>query len=99
MSQSNIYPKDCPYGCNTRIYWNTAVNEYWEVPAQKKHVCPNRTNNKVAYSAPSSTTTYYSKKPGVLNQKCLNPLSSCRVVLQVYRDSRHRIFIYINFIF
>jgi hypothetical protein len=34
MSQSNIYPKDCTYGCNTRIYWNTAVNKYWEVLAQ-----------------------------------------------------------------
>ncbi len=31
MSQ-NIIPKDCSYGCNTLIYWNTFVNEYWEVP-------------------------------------------------------------------
>jgi hypothetical protein len=30
-NQNNIYPKSCTYGCNTQIYWNTSVNEYWEV--------------------------------------------------------------------
>ena len=65
----NIYPKSCTYGCNTQIYWNTSVNEYWEVFTQKKHICPNRSNKQV--TNPSSTTgatistkpTYYSKKP------------------------------------
>jgi hypothetical protein len=62
MSQSNIYPKTCGYGCNTRIYWNTSVNEYWEVLAQKKHVCPNsrKPSNNTTTQANS---TYYSKKP------------------------------------
>jgi hypothetical protein len=54
-------------------YWNTSVNEYWEVFTKKKHICPNRTNN----SKPSTTTyqtntkttsnntkpTYYNKQP------------------------------------
>ncbi|MGB9167962.1 MAG: hypothetical protein WCB31_03435 [Nitrososphaeraceae archaeon] len=34
-SANNIYPKTCGYGCNTQIYWNTSVNEYWEVLSQK----------------------------------------------------------------
>ena len=76
MSSQNIYPKSCNYGCNTQIYWNTPVNvnEYWEVFTQKKHICPNRVNNKssVTSSNTSSTTgvgvsasqpKYYSKKP------------------------------------
>lgn len=35
-STNNIYPKTCGYGYNTQIYWNTSVNEYWEVLTQKK---------------------------------------------------------------
>jgi hypothetical protein len=61
---NNIYPKSCNYGCNTQIYWNGSVNEYWEVFTQKKHICPNRTINP---TTPATTTThrptYYSKKP------------------------------------
>ena len=48
QTNQNIYPKSCSYGCNTHIYWNTSVNEYWEVSTKKKHICPNRmqqTNN------------------------------------------------------
>ena len=30
-STNNIYPKFCDYGCNPQIYWNTFLNEYWEV--------------------------------------------------------------------
>ena len=67
MSQSNnIYPKTCGYGCGLQIYWNTSVNEYWEVLTQKKHVCPNRitTNKPTTMSTTSNTTsTYYNKKP------------------------------------
>ena len=63
--QNNIIPKDCSYGCSTRIYWNTAENAYFEVFNQKKHVCPNRTNNSNASKL--STTipkpNYYNKKP------------------------------------
>jgi len=64
---NNINPKSCTYGCNTQIYWNASVNEYWEVFTQKKHICPNRSSHK-----PKTTTnttaatvtkpTYYSKK-------------------------------------
>jgi hypothetical protein len=73
QNQSNIYPKSCNYGCNTQIYWNTSVNEYWEVFTKKKHICPNRVNNKpsVTNANTSSATiagvstkpTYYNKKP------------------------------------
>lgn len=44
-SQNNIIPKDCSYGCNTRIYWNTAENAYFEVFTKQKHICKNRSNN------------------------------------------------------
>ena len=36
---ANVNPKDCVYGCNTRIYWNTITSEYWELLTKKKHVC------------------------------------------------------------
>jgi hypothetical protein len=64
----NIIPKDCSYGCNTRIYWNTSENAYFEVFSNKKHVCPNRpnkttiTNNNTNNS--SGNRPYYSKKIG-----------------------------------
>jgi hypothetical protein len=44
-SANNIYPKTCWYGCTTQIYWNTFVNEYWEVLSQKKHICSNTPGN------------------------------------------------------
>ena len=55
QNQNNIYPKSCTYGCNTQIYWNSSVNEYWEVFTQKKHICPNRASN--GKSVTQSTTT------------------------------------------
>ncbi len=42
---TNVNPKDCVYGCNTKIYWNTIIREYWEISTNKKHVCPNRSSN------------------------------------------------------
>jgi hypothetical protein len=54
MSSQNIYPKSCTYGCNTQIYWNTSVNQYWEVFTKKKHICPNRSSSQ---SKPTSTNT------------------------------------------
>lgn len=70
MSQNNVYPKTCTYGCGLQIYWNTSTNEYWEVLAQKKNVCPNRVTNK---NKPTSTTsTYYSKKPRAPKPKMSN---------------------------
>ena len=76
-SNSNIYLKPCVYNCGIQIYWNTATSEYWEVFTKKKHICPNRVNNKpvtsnnntfaavVGTAATTSNTkpTYYSKNP------------------------------------
>ena len=58
-SQNNIIPKDCSYGCNTRIYWNTAENAYFEVFTKQKHICKNRSNN----NSNKPLTTYSNKKP------------------------------------
>jgi hypothetical protein len=70
-STSNINPKPCNYGCNTRIYWDVNQNVYFEVFSQKRHICPNipHNNNKPIIPTTASTTisnpklTYYSKKP------------------------------------
>jgi hypothetical protein len=70
-STSNINPKPCNYGCNTRIYWDVNQNAYFEVFSQKRHICPNIPNNnkKPIIPTTASTTTsntkptYYSKKP------------------------------------
>ena len=59
-SQNNIIPKDCSYGCNTRIYWNTAENAYFEVFTKQKHICKNRSNNN---TTTTSKPNYYNKKP------------------------------------
>lgn len=42
-SNTNIIPKSCTYGCNTRIYWNNEENAYFEVFSKKKYVCDNST--------------------------------------------------------
>ena len=61
---NNIYPKPCNYGCNTQIFWNSSVNEYWEVFTKKKHICPNRVNKPPTTAAATTTNrpTYYNKK-------------------------------------
>jgi hypothetical protein len=41
-NHQNINTGPCVYGCGIQIYWNTSVNEYWEVFTKKKHICPNR---------------------------------------------------------
>jgi len=74
MSSINtINPKPCNYGCNTRIYWNTSENAYFEVFAKKKHICPNRSNGKSVTTQSTTNTnkpnyyynkkSYYSKEP------------------------------------
>ena len=74
-SNTNIIPKDCSYGCLTRIYWNTAVNEYWEVFSKKKHVCPNRSsNNTTTNNNANRTSSFYSKKPWAPKPKMSNSL-------------------------
>lgn len=57
MSSNNtINPKPCVYNCNTRIYWNTSENAYFEVFAKKKHICPNKSNGK-SVTIQSTTNT------------------------------------------
>jgi hypothetical protein len=69
MSSSDattINHKDCIYGCNTRIYWNTLTSEYLEVVSKKKHVCPNRSpnNNKsVLITATQTSNNTITSKP------------------------------------
>jgi hypothetical protein len=69
MSSSDattINHKDCIYGCNTRIYWNTLTSEYLEVVSKKKHVCPNRSpnNNKsVLLTATQTSNNAIASKP------------------------------------
>ena len=60
-SNQNITTKLCIYGCGLNLYWNTTVNEYWEVFTKKKHICPNRlTNkNKSSVTPPSNAKPYY----------------------------------------
>ena len=77
-NNQNIYPKSCVYKCGTRIYWNTATSEYWELFSKKKHVCPSRINNKpsqvnannnVATNTNNTNRPFYSKNPGFQRQK------------------------------
>ena len=77
-TNQNIYPKPCVYNCGVQIFWNTATSEYWEIFTKKKHICPNRINNKpitdntsTAGAATTTNTkpTYYSKKPWSNNPK------------------------------
>jgi len=65
MSSSNtvINPKDCSYGCNTRIYWNTAENSYFEVFSQKKHICPNRSKSVTQTTTTNNNTATTTNKP------------------------------------
>ena len=50
-TNQNINPRPCVYNCGIQIYWNTSVNEYWEVFTKKKHICPNRTRNTITNTA------------------------------------------------
>ena len=48
---------NCVYACNTRIYWNNSISEYWEVLTKKKHICPKRStknNNKSVLTIPAN---------------------------------------------
>jgi hypothetical protein len=56
-SDTYINPKDCVYGCNTRIYWNASISEYWELLTKRKHICPNRSNNSKAITVSTNNKT------------------------------------------
>ena len=67
-NNQNINPRRCVYGCGIQIYWNSSVNEYWEVFTKKKHICPNRgkkssgtitTTNGITPSLTAQKPRYY----------------------------------------
>ena len=60
MSQ-NIIPKDCSYGCNTRIYLSVADNAYFEVFSKQKHICKNRSKPNIHNSAVENKPHYYNR--------------------------------------
>ena len=57
----NITPRPCVYNCGIQIYWNSSVNEYWEVFTKKKHICTNRGNK----SSGTTTTTTTAEGGGI----------------------------------
>ena len=58
-NNQNINPRPCVYNCGIQIYWNSSVNEYWEVFTKKKHICPNRGNK------PSGNTIITTAEGGI----------------------------------
>ncbi len=59
---------NCVYGCNTRIYWNKSISEYWEVLTKKKHICPKRSNNKSVSTLSNNNNTTATIKPTNYNK-------------------------------
>ena len=62
---SNIVPKACSYGYNTKIYWNISENAYFEVFSGNRHQCPNRqppNYNKKSHSSFSPPQTNANKQ-------------------------------------
>jgi hypothetical protein len=61
FSNNNINPRPCVYGCGIQIYWNSSVNEYWEVLTKKRHICPNivSNKNKTSITPPSNAPKPY----------------------------------------
>ena len=39
-NNQNIKPKSCVYGCGIQIYWNSSVNEHWEVLYKEEAYLP-----------------------------------------------------------
>jgi hypothetical protein len=60
-NNNNINPRPCVYGCGIQIYWNSSVNEYWEVLTKKRHICPNivSNKNKTSITPPSNAPKPY----------------------------------------
>lgn len=85
-NQNNLYPKSCNYGCNTQIYWNSSVNEYWEVFTKKKHICPNRSSNakptKTTAATTNNTKPIYYKTPWSSQQQPKRKMSNSFEYLQ-----------------
>jgi hypothetical protein len=75
MSSTNtiINPKPCNYGCNTRIYWDTSENAYFEVFTKKRHYCPNRTKSTNNTTTTATTTTTVAKPNYYYNKFAKQP--------------------------
>ena len=96
-TSTTINSINCVYGCNTRIYWNKSISEYWELLSKKKHICPKRSiNNKSVSISPSNdgnttttikSTNYNHKKtwPSKFNNK--QPMDNSLEILQGPSDT------------
>ena len=91
-----INPKPCNYNCGTRIYWNTATSEYWEVFTKKKHICPDRSNKPTNTTTTNSTTattnkpTYYNKKPWSNTQPKPKMSNSLELLSESIAEIQHK---------
>lgn len=92
MSSGNIVPIACKYGCNTRIYWDSSQNAYFEVFTQKKHDCPNMLSmintNKNSKSADMIPAEYHYQQRTKLKPKMSNSfeLLSGDTVIQIQKQ-------------
>ena len=66
-NNQNINPRSWVYNCGIQIYWNSSVNEYWEVFTKKKHICPNRGNKSSVTTTTGITPPSDSPKPRYYN--------------------------------
>jgi hypothetical protein len=72
-----INPKPCNDGCNTRIYWNTLENAYYEVFSGNRHQCPNvKSGNKSNNVTQMTTKSNYYKKSHYATQQQQKPKMS-----------------------
>jgi hypothetical protein len=76
-NNQNINPRSCVYGCGIQIYWNTSVNEYWEVFTKKKHICPNR-GNKLSGTTPTIGTDGITPPSTAQKPRYFNPYAKKR---------------------
>ena len=76
LDVSNINSKNCVYGCNTKIYWNTLNSEYLEVLTKKKHFCPNRSIDKNRSGGAATINNHISSKPPFYKNDRVNNYNS-----------------------
>ena len=76
LDVSNINSKNCVYGCNTKIYWNTLNSEYLEVLTNKKHFCPNRSIDKNRSGGAATINNHISSKPPFYKNDRVNNYNS-----------------------
>ena len=76
LDVSNINSKNCVYGCNTKIYWDTLNGEYLEVLTNKKHFCPNRSIDKNRSGGAATINNHISSKPPFYKNDRVNNYNS-----------------------